>query len=100
MHSDAAIETALSNAVLKLGYPALRPHQKTAITSFVQGRDVFVCLPTGSGKSLCFAILPEMFNQLSSLHGIVLVVSPLISLMQDQVKSVMERGITAVFFGA
>ena len=33
MHSDAAIETALSNAVLKLGYPALRPHQKTAITS-------------------------------------------------------------------
>ena len=51
MHSDAAIETALSNAVLKLGYPALRPHQKTAITSFVQGRDVFVCLPNGSGKS-------------------------------------------------
>ena len=51
MHSDAAIETALSNAVLKLGYPALRSHQKTAITSFVQGRDVFVCLPTGSGKS-------------------------------------------------
>ena len=99
MHSDAAIETALSNAVLKLGYPALRPHQKTAITSFVQGRDVFVCLPTGSGKSLCFAILPEMFNQLSSLHGIVLVVSPLISLMQDQVKSVMERGITAVYAG-
>ena len=47
MHSDAAIETALSNAVFKLGYQALRPHQKTAITSFVQGRDVFVCLPTG-----------------------------------------------------
>ena len=38
--SDAAIETALSNAALKLGYPAVRPHQKTAITSFVQGRDV------------------------------------------------------------
>ena len=50
-------------------------------------------------KSLCFAILPEMFNQLSSLHGIVLVVSPLISLMQGQVKSVMERGITAVYAG-
>ena len=60
---------------------------------------MFSFLPTGSGKSLCFAIVPEMFKQLTSLHVIVLVVSPLISLMQDQVRSVVERGITAVYAG-
>ena len=99
MHSDASIESAIYSAVLKLGYPALRLHQKNIIASFVKGRDVFVCLPTGSGKSLCFAILPEVFQQLTSVHAIVLVVSPLISLMQDQVRSAMERNITAVYAG-
>ena len=62
MHSDAAIESAMSSVVLKLGYSVLRHHQKTVITSFVKGRDVFVCLPADSGKSLCFAIVPEVFQ--------------------------------------
>ena len=46
---DAAIESALT----RLGYDNIRPMQMLAVQSFVQGRDVFVSLPTGSGKSLC-----------------------------------------------
>lgn len=65
-------------------------------------RDVFVCLPTGSGKSLCYCILPYAFDELRSITGtekrsIVLVVSPLIALMKDQVRSMVERNITAIY---
>ena len=61
-----------------------------------------MCLPTGSGKSLCYCILPYAFDDLRNLTGtdtrsIVLVVSPLIALMKDQVRSMVERNITAIY---
>ena len=63
---------------------------------FVDGRDVFVMLPTGSGKSLCYTALPSVFDILRGKDGhIVIVVSPLVALMKDQVHcrsmSVCER---------
>ena len=64
----------------------MKSKQKRAITSFLEGNDVFVSLPTGSGKSLCFALLPFAFDNFLRREGsIAIVVSPLISLMKDQV---------------
>ena len=55
---------AVSAASKKLGYVKLKPEQKSVIEEFLKGRDVFVSLPTGSGKSLCYAILPVAFDSL------------------------------------
>ncbi len=99
-----AIEEAIIKAADKLGYAELRPKQEVAVRNFLKGRDVFVCLPTGSGKSLCYCLLPEAFDYLrhtqdSSRHSIVVVVSPLIALMKDQVRAMTERNVTAVYAG-
>ena len=84
------ITEAARQAALKLGYPSLREHQLEAITSFVQGSDVFVVLPTGYGKSLCFACLPLVFDQLEGssaarVPSIVVVATSLTALIKDQV---------------
>ena len=73
------------------GYAAFRPGQKEVIDNILSGRDVFAVMPTGAGKSVCYQI-PAML-----LPGITLVISPLISLMQDQVKALNEAGIPAAF---
>ena len=54
-------EEIVARAAASLGYLSLKPEQEAAIVTFVSGRDVFVSLPTGCGKSLCFAILPRVF---------------------------------------
>ena len=81
--SNQELESAIMQASQQLGYATIRPDQNTAIKSFMEGRDVFICLPTGSGKSLCFSVLPYAFDYLHK--RIVIVVSPLIALMKDQV---------------
>ena len=84
--SNQELESAIMQASQQLGYATIRPDQNTAIKSFMEGRDVFICLPTGSGKSLCFSVLPYAFDYLHKRVGsIVIVVSPLIALMKDQV---------------
>ena len=52
--SESEVASALSRAATKLGYSTLLPQQERVVRAFVQGRDVFVSLPTGSGKSLCY----------------------------------------------
>ncbi|KAL5477473.1 hypothetical protein EMCRGX_G024274 [Ephydatia muelleri] len=70
----------------RLGYYDLREHQLNAAKKFLQGNDVFVSLPTGNGKSLIYAVLPFAFDHLRSSEGsIVVVISPLLSQMKDQV---------------
>ena len=63
--------------------------------SFLRGNDVFVSLPSGYGKSLCYAARPYAFDQLrmSSHPSIVVVVSPLIALVKDQVASYSAKGL-------
>jgi ATP-dependent DNA helicase RecQ len=71
------------------GHPALRPPQVPIVDAVLNGTDVLAVMPTGSGKSLCFQ-LPAL-----ALPGLTLVVSPLISLMKDQVDELVRRGIRA-----
>ncbi len=65
-------------ALLRLGYDSLKAEQELAITYFIRGNDVFVSLPTGYSKSLCFALLPSVFDMLKGVEkaSIVLVISP------------------------
>lgn len=82
-----SVDRAIEAACRRLGYVGLKAEQDKAIRSFLSGQDVFLSLPTGSGKSLCFAALPWIFDELHDGKGrsIVIVVSPLIALMKDQV---------------
>ena len=83
------VNSAILQAVRTLGYDRPTEDQRDAIKSFIEGVDVFVSLPTGSGKSLCYACLLVLFDVLrgdvDQQGSIVVVVSPLSSLMQDQV---------------
>ena len=76
------------------GYDSFRAGQKSVIDNILAGRDAFAVMPTGAGKSVCYQI-PAVL-----LPGITLVISPLISLMQDQVKALNEAGVQAAFINS
>ena len=76
------------------GHDSFRPGQDTLIDAMCAGRDAFGVMPTGAGKSMCYQI-PALL-----LPGITLVISPLISLMKDQVMNLIQMGVPAAYLNS
>ncbi len=85
---------ALETLKVYFGYDAFREGQENIINAVLTGQDVLAIMPTGAGKSICYQIPALM------MPGITIVISPLISLMQDQVKALNEVGIHAAFINS
>ena len=90
-HTIAEARRALRD---QWGYEAFRPGQEAILSPLLEGRSVLGVLPTGGGKSLCYQ-LPAVLGE-----GLVLVVSPLIALMQDQVEALQAQGVSATFINS
>jgi len=102
--STRLLSECIDHSVQSLGYAKATAEQYDAIYNFVLGRDVFVSLPTGRGKSLCYAALPVAFNRIRTINtktnhavvnSIVVCISPLAALMLDQVRTFTNKGLQA-----
>lgn len=89
-----SLDDARATLQKHFGYPDFRPPQRQAIQSVVSGHDALIVLPTGGGKSLCFQVPALMRN------GLTVVISPLISLMKDQVDALERRKLSAAFINS
>jgi len=90
-HEPADLAAALHRV---FGFHAFRPNQEEIVRAIVSGRDVFAVMPTGGGKSLCYQLPAHL------MAGTCIVVSPLISLMKDQVDAATATGLRAEFFNS
>ncbi|MCO4754218.1 MAG: DEAD/DEAH box helicase, partial [Bacteriovoracaceae bacterium] len=86
-----SIKSVLKN---KFGHPSFKGHQEQIINHVLNGGDALVLKPTGGGKSLCYQ-LPSVL-----LPGVSVVISPLISLMKDQVDSLCRKGIRSAYLNS
>ena len=89
-----ALQAARKTLSDVFGYDSFRPGQESVVSAILTGRDVMAVMPTGAGKSLCYQI-PALV-----LPGITLVVSPLISLMRDQVSALLQNGVRAAYLNS
>ena len=94
------VELATQKAAEEAKYWPLKEDQTTSIEHFVRGKNVFVVLPTGYGKSACYACIPRAIDfhkdRLSKEDSsIIVVISPLTALIKDQVENLSKRGTSA-----
>jgi ATP-dependent DNA helicase RecQ len=89
--SEPLLLTALSRT---FGYSSFRPHQREIVEHILAGQDVLAIMPTGGGKSLCYQLPARM------AAGTAVVISPLISLMKDQVDSARENNMAAAYLNS
>lgn len=95
MNIESPVRSSLVDTLKSVfGYETFRPQQQAVIEHLAGGGDAFVLMPTGGGKSLCY--------QIPALHrdGVGIVVSPLISLMKDQVDALVENGVAAACYNS
>lgn len=92
--TDEPVNRLVETLRATFGFERYRPHQEEILQAIFAGRDVFAALPTGGGKSLCYQ-LPSVL-----LPRLTVVVSPLIALMQDQVRGARENGLAAAFLNS
>ena len=98
----ADLESAFQVVCEKFEIEAINDHQKRVLYAyFEEKQDVFINLPTGFGKSLIYQALPLIFDEVTGIRGhIVVVVSPLVNLVQDQVANLQKLWISAVSLSA
>ena len=94
MAQEKGLQAARRALSCVFGYDSFRPGQESVVAAILSGRDVMAVMPTGAGKSLCYQI-PALV-----LDGVTLVVSPLISLMRDQVSSLVQNGVRAAYLNS
>ena len=86
MLTEMDVGDSAAMAARTLGYETLKDLQRSVIVSFINGNDIFAVLPTGYGKSLCFACLPLVFDILfHPQEASIIVVTPLTAIMEGQV---------------
>ena len=88
------IEQARLALGMHFGYKDFRPGQQGVVQALLAGRDALAVMPTGAGKSVCYQIPGVVMN------GLTLVISPLVSLMGDQVRSLQDAGIRAAYLNS
>ena len=91
---DQKMKQARAVLASRFGYDAFRPGQEAVVSALLSGRDVLAVMPTGAGKSVCYQV-PAVV-----MEGMALVVSPLVSLMADQVRAVQEAGIRGAYLNS
>ncbi|XP_045162072.2 probable ATP-dependent DNA helicase RecS [Mercenaria mercenaria] len=97
MASSSAIDYEMICA--KFNIDELKEFQKDTISNLVKGRDVFLSVKTGGGKSLCYQTFGVIWRQLHDENCQVLVVTPLISIMKEQCQYLSSLGFTATYIG-
>ena len=101
---DREIKLSILKAAEILQYSPLKEEQLKCIEEFLRGNDVFVVLPTGYGKTVCYACIPTAFDIYHKNPDgdscIIIVVSPLTALIKDQVSSLTKRNINAGYIDA
>ena len=96
------LHSAIEHGLRVLGYECIKPEQLTAVQNLLSGDNVFMSVPTGFGKSLVFQVLPFCAERLlrsgrsEPMMPVVVVISPLLSLMHDQVTKLVSKGVKAV----